>query len=122
MPDYGNRADLTPKGLGYFGELYRPGGGLSTELSIGVNMDGKEMEIPLLVPTLSNDEIKHLLGGGEPSLALVDKAVAHARQRMATGMNPFAQRHEVAANRDPDFMQQYGQQLIGGGLGALRRR
>ena len=33
-------------------------GRTSSELSIGVNIGGKEMEIPSLVPTLSPDEIR----------------------------------------------------------------
>lgn len=50
------------KGLGYFGKLKRPDGNVSTELSIGVNIDGKEIEIPSLVPTLTQEEIDYLLG------------------------------------------------------------
>lgn len=89
-PNYGNRTDGTPKGLGYFGELKRPDGNVSTELSIGVNLGGKEMEIPLLVPTLSRPEIDSLLAGGKPSPEMVDKAVQFAIERMDRGMSPFA--------------------------------
>lgn len=86
MPNYGTREDGTPKGIGYFGEIQRPGGDISTELSIGV--DGREM--PSLVPTLSRQEIAHLAGGGEMTDPIVDKAVAHARDRYAIGKSPFA--------------------------------
>ena len=55
------RADGTPKGEGYFGKLKRPDGDVSTELSIGVNLGGKETEIPTLVPTLSEEEKNYLL-------------------------------------------------------------
>jgi hypothetical protein len=40
--DYGNRPDGSAKGGGYFGELKRPDGGVSTEISVGVGIDGKE--------------------------------------------------------------------------------
>lgn len=90
MSDYGNRADGTKKGRGYFGELKRPDGDISTELSVGVEFDDGEHEIPLLVPTLSRGEINHLLKGGEPTRELVGKAVAHARSRMAAGKGAFA--------------------------------
>ncbi|MFA6717450.1 MAG: hypothetical protein WCS15_00015 [Prevotella sp.] len=88
---YGTRADGTQKGKGYFGELKRPDGKISTELSIGVNFDGKEVEIPSLVPTLTQEEIKYLLNGGKPTEAIIQKAVDHAKKRMANGRSPFAQ-------------------------------
>jgi len=88
-PDYGSRINGTPKGPGYLGELQRPGGGFSTELSIGVNLDGKETLIPALVPTLDKSEIDYLLNGGKPTKAIIDKAVKHAIERQKKGLNPF---------------------------------
>jgi len=78
------------KGLGYFGPLQRPDGKVSTELSIGVNIDGQEMEIPSLVPTLTQDEVNYLLSGKEPTKEIVDKAVDHAKRRLNEGKSPFA--------------------------------
>ncbi len=83
------RADGTKKGPGFLGELKRPDGKVSTEISIGVELDGKETEIPTLVPTLTKDEIKHLLSGKKPTEAIVKKAVKHARERIALGKSPF---------------------------------
>jgi len=82
------------KGPGFLGTLVRPDGLISTELSIGVNLDGKETEIPALVPTLTKDEINYLLKGGKPTKEIVDKAVEHAKKRMLQGLNPFAQEGE----------------------------
>ena len=79
------------KGLGYFGVLQRPGGGVSTELSIGVNIGGNETEIPTLVPSLTPDEVNYLLSGGRPTEAIVQKAVEHAQSRISQGLDPFAQ-------------------------------
>jgi predicted transcriptional regulator len=95
-PDYGygNRADGTPKGKGFLGELKRPDGKVSTELSIGVTMDGKETEIPALVPTLTKKEIDSLLSGEKPSKTIIDKAVSHAKERIKQGKSPFAQAGE----------------------------
>ena len=87
---YGNRADGTKKGSGYFGELKRPNGGISTELSIGVGFDGKETQIPLLVPTLTQQEISYLLSGNQPTDEIVQKAIEHAKMRMSQGKSPFA--------------------------------
>ena len=94
---YGNRADGTPKGSGYFGELRRPDGKVSTELSAGVNFDGQEREIPLIVPTLNRSELSHLLNGGAPTDTHYSLAVEHARQRMRDGRSPFAAQGEVQA-------------------------
>lgn len=88
---YGLRVDGTPKGQGFLGELERPGGGISTELSVGVEFDGKEHEIPLLVPTLSREEVDLLLRGDKATPQILQKAVRHARKRIAAGMSPFAQ-------------------------------
>jgi hypothetical protein len=88
--NYGNRTDGTPKGKGFMGELKRPDGGISTELSIGVNIDGKETEIPSLVPTLTKTETDHLLAGGKPTPGIVSKATTHAVKRIKNGLSPFA--------------------------------
>jgi hypothetical protein len=96
------RADGTKKGLGFFGELQRPDGKVSTELSIGVGFDGKDTEIPLLVPTLTKQEIDWLLSGKKATKTIVDKAVAHARKRMKDGKSPFAEQGEQQRELDAD--------------------
>jgi len=88
---YGNRADGTEKGPGFLGELKRPDGKVSTELSIGVTLDSKETEIPTLVPTLTQKEVDYLLEGNKPTKEIVDKAVEHAKERMDQGLSPFAE-------------------------------
>jgi len=93
-PNYGNRSDGTPKGTGFLGELKRPDGTVSTEISVGVNIDGKEMEIPTLIPTLTDAEKNSLLNGDKPTKAIVDKAVAFAKQRIAQGKPVFANNNE----------------------------
>lgn len=98
--DNGLRLDGTPKGPGFFGTLSRPDGQVSTELSIGVEMDGKEIQIPSLVPTLDQGEINHLLAGDKPTRAIINKAVTHARQRVAAGKSPFAGPGEQVAVPD----------------------
>jgi hypothetical protein len=96
-PNYGFRNDGTPKERGFLGVLKRPDGRISTEISIGVNFDGKEMEIPALVPTLSKDEIDFLLAGNKVSDAIVDKAIKHAIKRLNQGKSPFFQKDEKIA-------------------------
>ncbi len=108
-PDYGfgARQDGTPKGLGYLGLLKRPGGGVSSEISIGVNLNGKETEVPALVPTLTKDEVRSLLtmdlGRDKMPPAIVQKAVDFARTRMAKGLSPFAAAGEQQTGLLPEF-------------------
>lgn len=91
------RADGTTKGPGFLGPLPFKDGRTSTEISIGVKVNGKEMEIPSLVPTLTKPEIDSLLKGERPSDAIVAKAVAHAEQRIKDGKSVFAQAGETPA-------------------------
>lgn len=96
--DFGNRADGTKKGNGFLGVLQRPDGGVSTEISVGVNLDGKETEVPLLVPTLNKKEVDTLLSlppGQKPPPEIVQKAVDHAKERIALGKSPFASNDET---------------------------
>jgi len=91
---YGPRMDGTQKGEGYFGPL-TGNEGISTELSFGFNNGGKEVLAPLLVPTLSKDEINHLLGGNKPTLAIYSKAIQHATERMTMGKSPWSMPNEI---------------------------
>jgi len=88
-PGYGKRKDGTKKGKGFLGELKRPDGRVSTELSIGVTFDGKETEIPTLIPTLTQKEITLLLRGDKPTREIVKKSVEHAKKRIRQGKSPF---------------------------------
>lgn len=89
--DYGTRADGTKKGPGFFGELKRPDGDFSTEISIGVEFDGQETEIPTLVPTLTREEVDYLLDDNDPTEEIIDKAVAHALDRFKQKKSAFIQ-------------------------------
>lgn len=93
---YGNRPDGTPKGAGYFGEIPSPvrPGEFSTELTIGVNLGGKETNIPLITPNLSRSEIEMVMRGRE-SKEIIGKAVEHAKSRMKQGKSPYAEGNEV---------------------------
>jgi hypothetical protein len=91
--DFGRRPDGSPKGAGFLGVLKRPDGDVSTEVSIGIEINGKEMDIPTLVPTLTSAEVQQVLNLKENQKipeAIIDKAVAHARKRMQEGKPVFA--------------------------------
>jgi len=84
------RVDGTMKGPGFLGKLANVNGKESTELSMGVKINGKETLIPALVPTLSKDEINWLLENNMPTPEIEAKAAAHAQKRIAEGKPVFA--------------------------------
>ena len=122
---YGNRPDNTKKGLGYFGELERPDGtGVMTEYSIGVPIHGKEMDIPTLVPTLTPEEVQHILNikeGERIPRSIVNKAIDHAHKRIKEDKPVFATEKDLYADggsvvedlpfNDPDQLRLYHQAM-----------
>jgi hypothetical protein len=103
--DFGNRADGTKKGSGYFGVIKRPDGNVMSEVSIGVSLEGKETLLPLIVPTLNKQEMDYLMRNDPKSKTfmsklpstIIDKAVDHAVMRMKEGKSPFADPNEPVA-------------------------
>lgn len=93
---YGKRADGTEKGTGWLGEFKLPDGSVATEYSIGVTIDGKEVEIPTLVPTLTQDEIDLMVNDIIPNNKdvpdeIFQKAIDHAYDMIDKGRSPFKQ-------------------------------
>jgi hypothetical protein len=87
------RPDGTNKGTGWLGKQKNMRGEAVTEYSIGVEIDGKEVLIPTLVPDLTPSEVQALLDssatGKELPATVIKKAVDHAIKRMAEGKSPF---------------------------------
>jgi tape measure domain-containing protein len=91
--DLGNRKNGTKKGLGFLGPLVDSSGNFVTEFTVGVNIEGKEIEIPTLVPTLNKEEINKILTLKESDVIpteIIDKAVAFAKTRLEKGLDVFA--------------------------------
>lgn len=92
---YGKRPDGTKKSSGFLGEMKRPDGNVSTEISIGIEIDGKERDIPLMVPGLDKMELQWLLNTPVENIAkevpqnILNKAVRHAKDRIKAGKSPF---------------------------------
>lgn len=97
---YGKRPTGEYKDVGFIGEQTTPSGkNVVTEFSIGTSdVNGKQMDIPTMVPTLSESEKNYILQradadeniGFDPiGNSIYKKSVAHARQRIAQGKSPF---------------------------------
>jgi hypothetical protein len=101
-PNYGPRADGTPKGNGFFGPIADTNGTVMTELGIGIEINGKETQIPSVVPTLTADELNYLREGNDPTPEIVKKAVAFARERKKEGKPFFATPGEEGKTKLPE--------------------
>lgn len=106
-----------PKGKGYFGEIKHASGDVSTELSSEFEYKGKNVEHPLLVPTLTRSEINHLVSGKEPTNDIYDKAEMWAKSRVDSGKSPFIEHNEV---RHP--MPEEDTKYAKGGLARKRKK
>jgi hypothetical protein len=92
-----NRSDLredgSMKGPGFLGVRKGRGkmeGKSMSEYSVGVEIDGKEMDVPSMVPTLSNDELDDVLHGNITD-SIQRKASDHAKQRISEGKSVLAE-------------------------------
>ena len=93
------RADGSEKSaLGYLGPIKNNVTGKTmTELTVGVPINGEEMEVPAMVPTLTEDEILFLQNNdleGRPQLipeSILRKAQRHAVKRLGNGQSVFYQ-------------------------------
>jgi hypothetical protein len=98
-----------PKGLGFLGPLQAPNGMTKSEFSIDGEVNGSPMQYPSIVPTLSRDELSHVLnmGEGDPMPASIQqKAAAHAQSRVAAGKSPFAEAGEQQTDLYPEFQRE----------------
>ena len=72
-------------------------GGTMTEVSVGMEINGQEMEVPTMVPSLTKEEIETLanmkLEGNAKNIpeSIIMKAKQHALQRIEQGLSPFYQ-------------------------------
>jgi hypothetical protein len=106
-----------PKGKGYFGEIKHTSGDVSTELSSEFEYKGKNIEHPLLVPTLTKGEIDHLVSGKEPTNEIYDKAELWAKSRVDSGKSPFIE-HNEPRHPIPEEDKKYAR----GGLARKRKK
>ena len=115
---YGLRQDGTQKGLGFFGEIPTKKKGRTgemTELGSESNVGGERLHYPLIVPTLTREEIDELAAGRDPSYDIDDKALKHAIQRKQQGLSPFATPEEEGKTKLPErepFWKKFGQSIV----------
>jgi len=85
----------TVKRKGYFGEIPTNNDSMMTEYSSAFEVGGKTVSYPLVVPTLTADELNLLRLTGEVTPAIQQKAQQYALGRLARGQDPFATTQEL---------------------------
>lgn len=88
------RQDFTMKSnQGYLGQIKDNKGYTMTEQSIDVDVDGKKVLMPLLVPGLNNDEVSAIRANESNDNKFIKsaykKAEEHGKQRIKEGKSPF---------------------------------
>ena len=111
LGDMGNRQGLAPYGFryaenlsqptttkksgylgdvgGYIGDIGEPRSVMS-ELSVSSEIGGRTVQYPLIVPTLTAQELMLLHSGGQPTPEIYNKAQSWAVSRLRQGQDPFA--------------------------------
>lgn len=96
--NYGKRQDGSDKGEGWLGPIDLGNGNVATEYtnqSQSVLVDGKQIDFPTLIPTLTKDELeemrKIMAAGKDVPGPIMQKAVDHALKQLAEGKSVFMQ-------------------------------
>tara|TARA_R110000751_G_scaffold54334_3_gene117012 strand:+ start:2706 stop:3005 length:300 start_codon:yes stop_codon:yes gene_type:complete len=89
--DYGPRHNPADgkKYTGWKGVHINKKGEKVTEHSMGFGMDGKEVEVPMIVPSTTKQELDIILNLGKETPAMIKKATDHAKMRIKQGKSPF---------------------------------
>jgi hypothetical protein len=101
------RSDGSMKGWGFFGPIANEvnGGGPSTEITVGVEIDGKEMEIPSMSESLTKDQLDRLLSLDLKKdivpMDIVRTAQKDAVRRLKAGLPVFATKEEEGKTPRP---------------------
>jgi hypothetical protein len=96
--DYGDRPDGSKKGKGWLGDVYLENGDVATEFSTqsdAVKVNGKRINFPTLVPTLTPEELgvmkKVIATNGSIPEEIMQKAIQHARKRLSENKSVFVE-------------------------------
>jgi hypothetical protein len=85
----------TVKRKGYFGEIPTNDDSMMTEFSSAFEVGGKTVQYPLVVPTLTADELNLLRLTGQATPEINKKAQQFALNRLSRGQDPFATTQEL---------------------------
>ena len=75
---------------------------LGSEVDIDLGQGEERLHYPLIVPTLTREELDELASGREPSKEIQDKALKYAIERKQKGLDPFATPEEEGQLKLPE--------------------
>ena len=85
--------------IGFLGPIQSNDGGVMTEFSTDMEVDNNKIEIPTLVPTLTEEEVEYMKGMKAGAgwkieekpieMNIINKARRHAMERLQSGKSPF---------------------------------
>jgi len=86
------RPDGSLKGSGWLGKIPMTDGSgrYMTELTMDVDLDGEKLYFPLIVPTLTQEELNSLSKGEKPNSIIIGKAIKHALDRKKHNLSPYS--------------------------------
>lgn len=110
MSPSSKRPDGSQKGTGWVGPINLPDGKVASEYSVqsdAVKVNGKRIDFPTLVPTLTPEELNTLRDDIIPNKKdipepIMQKAIAHANQQIAAGQSVFAESPKPKISPVPD--------------------
>jgi hypothetical protein len=126
-PSMYRRDGSTKSAKGFLGPVENKAqGGTMTEVSVGIEIEGKEMEVPTMVPTLTPEEIDTLanmqLEGNAKNIpqSIIIKAKEHAIKRLKEGKSVYyvdgEEREEFSQGgmvpMPPEVMQPEAQEIV----------
>ncbi len=103
---YGERTDGTQKGTGWFGPIKLPDGSVMTELSTTIEVDGVSMDIPMITPLTTKEELDFLARVSQSEFKklskedkemlreIEDKAYDWAMRRLKEERSPYIENGE----------------------------
>lgn len=91
--EYGARPDGTAKSTGWLGVHKADDGSDVSEYSVGVNIGGRQQDIPTLTPYSTPEDVRDILESASnrrpPGNDAVRRAYTWARYRIGRGLSPF---------------------------------
>lgn len=92
-PATGQMDSQDMKSTGWLGPSTNALGQNVSEYGFTAPIDGREVEVPSIVPGLTGDQLRAVLaasaGHGPPPRDVMDAAYEHARGRIGAGLSPF---------------------------------
>lgn len=89
--NYGKRNDGSDKGSGWLGEIKQTNDKFATELTYDYDTPYGRFSMPLIVPTLTENEIESIRMGEQPTEEMHKKAFKHGLNRILQWKSPYSE-------------------------------